>query len=486
MKKFIKNIKPIYVILLTSFLAVFYYGYNINSWKYSLVGDEWPFFDFAVEIVKKNFLIDPFSLQGVYNDNPVLSSYYQALFLKIFGISHISWRFSNVVIIIPISLFFFLWLKRLLNSKIALISTLLLQTSFYLCNFFKIGKNMPISLLLFIISLYLADRCLDKRSFFNFVLLGIVLGLSSFVYVGPIFPFILLPYFILILFKEKFNITIIFKSLLPLLVYLLTILYIFLSPIYLNNVLTKTVLKKEFSNNWQVVTNVFHNFLLFYKNYDYLFNHYVVGGYLDEITAVFATIGIIICVLNIKKHNYLSLLSTYVATIFIIGITSPYEYTPTTRGIFLLPFGFAFAGIAMERIKRKVKWLPTTGLIIIILFINIYKSQYWVFKKIGYNITSLILNQLIIENNQKHHNPVILAISNNSTFNYLSVFYLKRIYEVNKVVFFVTKENEINCSIIPTNAKILYYEDNIGRILNNLGCDKKGLKIIKLNYTYLL
>ena len=329
---------PQYIILfITTCISLLYFSWGINSWKFSLVGDEWAFYSFAKETAEKNFLVNPFDFKGVYLQNSVLVSYYQAIFLKILGYSNFAWRISNIILIIPITLFFFFWIKKSFNSRIALISTVILQSSFYLANFFKIGNIMPQALMLFILCLYTAYSCGVSPSTKKFIFLGFLLGVSFYVYIGPLFPLLIWPYLLSLINRKHLNPSLFINIFLLIISYVLVLLPTFLNINDWNGPAGKTVFHKEYEGYSQTVINVFRNFLLFYKNYDYLYNHFVAGPYLDLVSRILGLIGTIIVIINVRKKEYLFLLLTYISTCVIIGLTSPYWYAPTTRGIFFCP-----------------------------------------------------------------------------------------------------------------------------------------------------
>lgn len=464
----IKNIKrifishPKYIILfITTCISLVYFSWGINSWKFSFVGDEWSSYTFAKEYSEKNFLINPFSFNGVFHEHSVLASLYQAILLKILGYSNFAWKLSNILLIIPITIFFYMWIKKTFGVRVALVSTVILQSSFYLSNYFKNGTIQPECLTLFIISLYLASTCITNPTRKNLMLLGLTLGVSFYIYLGPLFVLILSPYFLYILQrsykKRKLKFTLI-SLFLPYLLLLLPLLFT------LNEVggpLHKTVAAREYHNNFQILINIFHNFLLFYKNYDYLYNHFVAGPYLDLATRILAFIGTIIVILNARKKEYLFLLLIYVLTCVIIGATSPYSYAPTNRGLFFLPFGFVFAGIALGRIM-KIFSLRIAFLIIPLIFIiNVYQSQIGVFKEAGYTGTGLIIKSL---QDAKENNPerkIVLLLSDyNTYYNYQQIYTMQQAYGLKSIKFEVIKSSQFQCNLLK-EADVLIFDNDL-------------------------
>jgi 4-amino-4-deoxy-L-arabinose transferase-like glycosyltransferase len=437
---------------------------GINSWKFSFVGDEWAFYGFAQEIANNNLLINPFGINGVYGENRILGSWYQAVFIKIFGDSNFAWRLSNIVLIFPLSFFFYRFTRIYFSKKIAFFSLILMQFSFYLLNFFKIGYLNSQALVLLVLCCYLSAVAGKKATFKNIVLLGLSLGVSFYVYIGPLFPLLIWP-FLLPLFDFKNNRrqkTLKAFGLLAL-IYLLSITPAIIELSSWGGAIKKTVLAKEFSDNTQILLNIFHNFLLFYKNYDYFYNHFIAGPYLDVVTRILALIGTGNIILKIKIKKYFYLLLSYISTCIVFGATSPYSYSPATRGIFFLPFGFLFAGIGLNFLLKflKPKKMALLFIFVLITVINIYQSQIGVFKKVGYTATSLILKE-ILENRKTYSEGVtLLLISEDHHYkNYGSIFQMLPAYGLKRNQFLVNDLQNINCNDIE-NKKVIYFNDDL-------------------------
>jgi hypothetical protein len=469
-----------------SLIATIYFSWNLTSWKFSFVGDEWPFYEFAKNIADKNFLVNPLGMNGVYNEHRVLGSLWQSIFIKIFSFSPIfGWRFSDTILIIPINLFYFCWIRRYFKPSTAIISTVLLDCSFYLANFFKIGYLNPIALALFIMSLYYAARAGMTNQTKDFVVLAIILGLSFYVHIGPLFPLIVWAYCLPTIKKNKL------KAVQNLAAFIVGYSLIILAGILTSTnewhvVFTKTIAKKEFSSNWQIIVNILRNFLLFYKNYDYQYNHFVSGPYVDILTRIFVCVGTIVVLLKIKKTKYAFLLLTYLMTNIIIGATSPYSYAPTTRGIFFLPFGFLFAGIALDKIRGFIKWQGVAAILIVILTVNLYRGQIGVFKEVGHHGTSLVIRELQEAKKKKLSRNIVLVMSDLQRFNYHNIYYLQKEYGLSQVFFSVLDANNLTCSKMKRSVILVFERDNkaIGT-LKTLPCvDDFTIKQISNYYIY--
>ncbi len=81
MEPFLKQRSAGVVLCFTTWGAVIYYAWDINSWKFAFVGDEWQFYSAARAIADKNLLVNPFDIHGVYGFNSAPGGVYQALFI---------------------------------------------------------------------------------------------------------------------------------------------------------------------------------------------------------------------------------------------------------------------------------------------------------------------------------------------------------------------------------------------------------------------
>lgn len=438
--------------------ALIYYCWDLNSWKFASVGDDWPFYIVARLIVLEDFLLNPFSMRGVFGENTLLGSFYQAGFLRLFGDYHTVWRLSNIILIIPISLFFYAWVKKLFAKNIALLATILLQGSAFIANYLKIGYVNPLAFTLFIVSLYLGLRILEKPTIRLALLLGAVLGISFYIYLGPLFPLFLLPYLFFTYRTHGFKriiITLFFIAV----GYTILLFPALLQVEYWVPAARKTILGGEFQNNGQILLNVVRTFLLFYANFDYLHNHFIAGPYLDLITRILAFMGIIICCIRIKKRTYALLLLLYITVCIIIGATSPYIYTPTTRGIFLIPFGALFAGIMLSELKKSVHIVFIILLLLMVFSLNFYQSHVGVFKQTGYTGTALLIKELQEAKQNQQIKPHMLIISDQTQYFYRYKDIIRFAYGLQEIPLEVVKTSNLTCDQLPGKKILMFTED---------------------------
>lgn len=477
--------RELLVVLGLGLATVFYFSWNVNSWKFSFVGDEWPFYEFAQETAEKNLLVNPLGMEGVYGEHRVLGSIWQALFIKIFSANPIfGWRFSNLVLIIPINIFYFAWIKKYFSSNVALISTALLDTSFYLANFFKIGYLCPLAFALFIMSLYFAARAGASNEGKDFAALATILAAAFYVYIGPLFPFIVWVY-LLPLLKENRK-TAVRNVVILISVYLCIVFLGFLTSKFdLQTVLRKTVVKREFESNWQIAVNIFRNLLLFYKNFDYMYNHFVAGPYVDVVARIFVLAGTIVSLIKVKKRKYALLLGTYLSTVVVIGATSPYSYAPTTRGIFLLPFGFLLAGLVLDKLRKIVGWKIVVVVLVMILAINTHWGQIGVFQETGHHGVSLVIRELQQAKEEEPSKKIILLVSTSQKFNRQNIYYLREKYKLQEIPFSIVEADGFFCNQIANSVVLVFEKDaEANNILKSPPC-AENFEIKKLSHYYL-
>lgn len=463
------------ILIVSSIASVLFFSWGIGSWKFSFVGDEWAFFIKALEIINLHFRVNPLSMQGVYLENPLLGSVWQALFMRAFGETNFAWRLSNTILILPSSIMFYLFLKKLVDSKVALFGTIFMQWSFYLSNYFKLGVVNPQAVALFIGCLYLGDLASRTNRWLFYVLTGLVLGISFYLYIGPIYVALIWPFFLRAL---KTPLT----KLIPRVGLMFVVMFTVISPglfdaTHWQAAAKKTIFVREFTDQSQILVNVYHNFFLFYKNYDYMFNHFISGPYLDTLTQVLATFGILVCLFRIKKISYLSILLGYVSMAVVLGITSPYSYAPTSRGVFLLPYGFIFAAIGLEvflhdREFKSVVWL----IVLTIISLNIYRSQVEYFEKYGLKHSALILKFLL--EHPTENTLLYLSGSEEMSYNYSNLYPMTKAFKLSRDALQVVESPIYPCNVFPDHVLVLDQDKQAQMNLSYSYCKPNKITII--------
>lgn len=438
---------------------------GVMSWKFSMVGDEWPFFEYARMIAARNMLVNPFGLNGIYGIHRVLESCSQAIFLWLLGSSFFVWKLASIVMLFPSVIVFYLFVKELYGERIAFLCVPLLAFSKYLCNFFKIGYAHSFCFFLFMLCLYSAARLLNRPDKPHAVALGIGLGLAFFAYIGPVFVFLLLPFFVKLLWQKR-------AQAIPLLLIVALVMGAIISLGFIttprtewlpgfsrtsapgefdSNVqilinIARNFPSRQFDSNGQILINIARNFLLFWKNFDYFYNHFVEGPYLDVITRWTAALGIGVALFSFRTSWII--LGGWGMLCLVLGLINPYWYTPTTRGIFFVPYGVLFAALGLEFLRTTLqKYRASLGLMMIIILIsgiNIYEAHITVFQRTGYSRTALIFREL--EQTAPHNSRLLLVSSPGEHFTPGNLKELMNARHIQKVRFTHTEDIAQVCS----------------------------------------
>ncbi|GAB4199552.1 MAG: hypothetical protein OHK0022_19870 [Roseiflexaceae bacterium] len=155
-------------------------SYRLGSLPSSIVGDEGMFWQNISMIERGEYRPTVFGL-GVYS-YPVLSTYYQATVLKLFGPSLWSWRFASVLAGVLAVVPTYLLARELFGRRVALLSGLALVVLPYMIAFERLGYNNSQSILPVALSLYLLYAGLRRGSLLYMGLGGIAGGLGFYTY----------------------------------------------------------------------------------------------------------------------------------------------------------------------------------------------------------------------------------------------------------------------------------------------------------------
>jgi len=453
-------------------LVIFCIG--ITDWKYGVIGDEFPYYDYAVGISRQDLLFNPFYLYGVYGLERTLGSYWQAIFLRFIGENLVAWRLANALLIFPAVVFFSHALKILFNKRVALIGASLLGTSYFLINFFKIGYTHPSCFLFFIISFYACVKAIFMGKKVDFALFGCALGFSFYLYAGPIFPLLYFPLLLLIR-RNSFHHDII-KYVFFFLCYLAVIAIGFTTTpsVHWTGGASKTILNKEFTDNFQILVNIGRNFLLFFTDFDYSHNHYVKGAYLDTISQLFATLGIGYSFWNIRNKSFFILLWLWIATCVVLGGINPYWYTPSTRGMFFIPFGVCFSAVGINTIASRINLSKALLILLITVigYLNLYRAWVGVFLETGYDERTQIFKYL--RDSMAEGNNITLFISEEINFDPIAMKSIMRIYNLDSCSLrYVRKIEEVCTESTTKQILILKYDPKLSDI-RNIECISNG------------
>jgi hypothetical protein len=288
------------------------------------------------------------------------------------------WRFSNVFLFLPICLSLYVWGAALFGPRVGMLSAIFLSASFYLHNFFLIGYLNPLAVL-FVCALHAAWSVWTVRGspkVTSTIALGLLTGVSFYVYLGPIILASVAPYVVYTLWRAKGGASSYRALVLCALIATAVILPVCINPETLRMMAQVSSYSSEFSDRAQVIRNIQEIFQVYWKNPR--ISHFVAGPYVDWITLCCIVAGVLSMIRDRRVGGVL-LLMAFVTVTLLIGVTNPYTYPPTTRGIVLVPFGCLMAGLGADFVTR---WLPrffrvvcVVGLVLGVIVVNAERAR---------------------------------------------------------------------------------------------------------------
>jgi 4-amino-4-deoxy-L-arabinose transferase-like glycosyltransferase len=373
-------------------LGIVLFSININAWQTSVIGDEYVQFETARSIAVGHhidaFASNIFNAEGKYIITPMIASYIQAFFMKLFGADGFGWRISNVLLCaMGIGLLYFFY-KVCLGEPLALAAAALLACSEYLISFSKIGyANLQA---FFILSVILAAAIWAVRSnhFIAFVILGLSMGFAFYSFPAALYT-LPIPILLLFIYRPPFRKASILRWGTMMISMGILMYPLFLQPNYWASKITGTFLDHtlypnsingyldHFSSN---AFNAYFSFL--YVQQD---THYVSISYVDPLTGFLILLGISYALLFIRKSRFIvfSLLSFLIILLF-AGVSHGYLVPPTTRMFLLLPWWVLFAVLGLKYVLGRIRsFLPVpshlpvfflAGILTIAAILNIHQS----------------------------------------------------------------------------------------------------------------
>jgi hypothetical protein len=346
-------------------LAIVLYAININSWAFSVVGDEYSFYERGQEISERwsiaLTLSNFFNGQWVYGAHTFFSSFLQGLSMSLFGSNSFGWRFSSLYLAALSVGFFYYVNKSFLPRTTAFIAALFMAFSSYLMTFGKIGYNNLQALFALSVTMCAATWVIRSKRLIAFATMGMSLGLCFYVYpaaltVAPI-PLLLLLFY----FPPKSKAALYGWGIL-LVSAMFLILPLFLQPGYWQSKIPGLWMynPKIGSTLGESVYHIGSNFLLALFSYLYIVDetHFVAAAYTDPLTAMFVLFGLVLAVKQVRRERFVAfLLVSFILTLFLVGVSHDRKFPPNTRMFLLLPWFTVFASIGLLWVVERVKAL---------------------------------------------------------------------------------------------------------------------------------
>ena len=358
------------------------HAHDLRDWYYAAIGDEIGFF-LRVREILENGIRDPFAIDGLYGNSPMLNSIYQAFVSWIFGGGGWGWKFSSVLSV-AVTVPAIYGLGRLFAGRIAgIVAAGVLISSHYVMAFTHIGythlEALPVTswaVLAFIVG----NRSKSAPILFA---AGVLAGLGLYTALPARVILPLLAVWLIInrvglrRLAELWPVALGFAvCALPFLVTNGAETFFVMG---LDTISPNSRYGSEIGSPFSRVSdNLGHNLLVWWWN-DHM-SHYTSGSLLDVMSGILVIVGIGVAVGKWRSSDKLLLvwlLMTMVAT----AIAAPYSYPPLTRmHSTLIPLAL-LSGVGVSECLRWVKgyraykYVAVAGLLVVILALNVWRFQ---------------------------------------------------------------------------------------------------------------
>ncbi|HXQ24367.1 MAG TPA: glycosyltransferase family 39 protein [Candidatus Acidoferrales bacterium] len=346
-------------------------AHDLRDWHWSGTPDEAYFFTFAKAIAEGRNDVFPLSEHGVFGFNPVLSSYYQGAFMKLFGVNVFGWRLSSAAALAFSLPFVYLFARELWSRRAGLIAAVLLGTGQLPVGFAHLGYNNVQVYPVVTGALAVMAWSVRRRSLTGYFVAGCIAGLGFFTYSTAILAGALLVLLLWSLGRRSLrtdpSLEIValvlggFLTALPMLVR---------SGEYVADMFRLAGLGSAPPFNavaqgsgWlaPVLAKLAHIFTLWMESVLHAPwfpcpSHFEPRPIVDPISGVLATVGLWLGVgATIRRAGATRFLFLgYLLSAFVVGAISPYSCPALTRLLFVAPFTALFAGIALDQVLRYV------------------------------------------------------------------------------------------------------------------------------------
>ncbi len=342
--------------------AIVLFTLFIDGWWFTLVGDEYVFWDYAKQIAHDTLSQTGsrlFSVDGGVQGYSYLASLIQAVSLKILGANNFGWRFSSLYLSALAIAFFYRFFRTFAGRLTAALASLFLAASHYIMTFGKIGY--PILQAYFAMSLALAAAAwaVRTRRPVAFASLGFAVAFCFYVYPAALYV-VPIPFLLLLIYIPPVTRQAIGGWATTIKTLLIAIFPLFFQfdfwrlkvpgTIYFNPAIVQS------SSN--IVSHFASN--LIYAAYSYLYRpedkHFVAVSYVDPLTAVLFAIGLALVLRRVLRNRFaLFVIVSHVELLFFVGASHDRWYPPATRMHLVVPWFALIAAIGLSWLIERAR-----------------------------------------------------------------------------------------------------------------------------------
>ncbi|HEV8634678.1 MAG TPA: glycosyltransferase family 39 protein [Chloroflexota bacterium] len=333
---------------------------TLESWRYSAVGDEYGFYQVAYELYSGRTW-DMFWQAGVYGTHPLMSSWVQALAMRLFGDDIFGWKMGGVLAgaaAIPPTYVAARWL---FDRPTAQVAAAVVATSHYLFSYAHTGYNNIDAVLPTVLTATLIVVALVRPSRLVWYAAGAAAGLSLYFFfaarvAGPMLALGLLQ-------RGRRRLV---EGLLPALIGCLIVAAPFAARNQLEMV-TKMLAESAATKDMPLDAVALESLKLLGLSalafhWSAVRGHYLSLGLFDPFTAVLSTVGLALALLRWRDWRYRLLLVWYLAILLITSGATRHTGISETRLLVAVPLLALLVGRALSALLHAAATLFGTAI----------------------------------------------------------------------------------------------------------------------------
>lgn len=321
--------------------------HDLTHWRWSGTPDEAHFFNAAKSIATGELQPFLFSEHGVFDTHPILSSEYQAVFMRVFGATAFGWRLSSAAAVALAVACLYVLARRLWGAGVATAAALLFATTPLVVGFAHLGYNNTQVYPVVIGSLALIAGAARLERLY---LAGFVAGLGFYTF----YPARLAPLLALLLGCCLGVFAIRGDGRRRMLAFVCgCVLCIAPALMLLPESLGKVSALTNLGGAPAVIAAHWLKAVLYPVSFENP-HHFQWTPVVDPVSGQLCLLGLLLCLASFRNRADRFLAAAYLLSALLVGATSHHERPPLTRLLFLSPFVATLAAVALQRITGVV------------------------------------------------------------------------------------------------------------------------------------
>lgn len=342
-------------------IAFAVYTFDLGSWRYSFIGDEYNFFGFSTNLLTASRPPYLLKMTGAYDVHPVFSGVIQAGTMLLYGRDIYGWRVSETLAVLLAALPLYVFLRTFLGIRPAFVGLFIYLSSQHLLGFTKVGYPYSQLLVPLVGGIALLVLAMRRESLLGLFLAGVLATFAFYTFAFGI-PFIALPVLLFALLAFTRDRAGFRKNLVGVAALLLgiglTALPSLSDPEGLRQIALHTVANTEVKSANAFIDQMLPNWLyvlvasLTFAGH----SHYVSGPHLDLVSSILMLLGFGSLIVAARRSRFaLWLVICLPVVSLFVGGFAPYPFPPIARTYILVPFYAMFAAFGAAAIVPTLR-----------------------------------------------------------------------------------------------------------------------------------